>query len=36
MASSELGDLKTLKFNGARSEDFQLWALRVEAIIVGD
>jgi hypothetical protein len=33
MASSELGDLKTPKFNGTRSEDFQLWALRVEAIM---
>jgi hypothetical protein len=33
MASSELGDLKTPKFNGTRSEDFQLLALRVEAIM---
>jgi hypothetical protein len=33
MASSELGDLKTPKFNGTRSEDFQIWALRVEAIM---
>jgi gag-polypeptide of LTR copia-type/Integrase core domain/GAG-pre-integrase domain len=33
MASSELGDLKKPKFNGTRSEDFQLWALRVEAIM---
>jgi hypothetical protein len=33
MASSELGDIKTPKFNGTRSEDFQLWALRVEAIM---
>jgi hypothetical protein len=33
MASSELGDLKTPKFNGTRGEDFQLWALRVEAIM---
>jgi hypothetical protein len=33
MASSIVGDLKTPKFNGTRSEDFQLWALRVEAIM---
>jgi hypothetical protein len=33
MASSEMGDLKTPKFNGTRSEDFQLSTLRVEAIM---
>jgi hypothetical protein len=33
MASSELSDLKTPRFNDTRSEDFQLWALRVEAIM---
>jgi hypothetical protein len=31
MVSSELGDLKTPKFNGTRNDYFQLWALRVEA-----
>jgi hypothetical protein len=33
VASSELGDLKTPKFNGMRAEDLQLWALLVEAIM---
>jgi hypothetical protein len=33
MASSELGDLKTPKFNGTLGEDLQLWAMRVESIM---
>jgi hypothetical protein len=36
MASSELGDLMVPKLNGTRGEDFQLWALRVEAIMSAD